>query len=136
MVEKRVYNTKSRNCILQYLNENADRTVSANDIIDYLKQKGIEVNFTTVYRFLNRLTNEQKVIKFTDKDSQKAVYQLAKSEKSCHEHIHIKCVGCGKLHHLDCNFMDELKTHLNTEHGFDLKCSGSVLYGLCKSCKK
>ena len=46
----------------------------------------------------------------------------------------LKCVRCGRIYHLDCHFMDEVRAHLMAEHGFTLQCEGSVLYGLCRSC--
>lgn len=135
-MQKRAYSTKSRACILKYLQENSAVAVSVNDIVAFIEKQGITANVTTVYRFLNQLTEEKQVIKFTDESGQKAVFQLASSEKECHKHIHIKCVSCGKIHHLDCDFMDEIKNHLKTEHGFDLLCEQSVLYGICADCKK
>ena len=52
----------------------------------------------------------------------------------CREHLHLKCVQCGRIYHLDCHFMDEVRAHLMAEHGFTLQCEGSVLYGLCRRC--
>ncbi len=135
-MQKRAYTTKSRVCILRYLEENSTVAVSVNDIVAFLSTQGIAANVTTVYRFLNQLTLEKRVMKFTDESGQKSVFQLASREKECHKHIHIKCVSCGKMNHLDCGFMDELKGHLQTEHGFELECGSSVLYGVCADCKK
>lgn len=136
MVQKQNYNTKSRKYILEFLESRTDTTVAASDILEYLNSKDISVNLTTVYRYLNKLTKEQKVIKFTGENSQKALYQLAHKNNSCEEHIHIQCIDCGKLIHLDCRFMNELKYHIAKEHDFKLKCTGSVLYGICKDCEK
>jgi len=103
---------------------------------DFLNKNGISVNLTTVYRYLTKLTREHKVIKFKREDGQGALYQLAATQKSCDEHIHVQCVNCGKLLHLDCGFMDELKKHILHDHGFEIKCSGSVIFGVCSNCKK
>ena len=54
--------------------------------------------------------------------------------RHCREHLHLKCVQCGRIYHLDCHFMDEVRAHLMAEHGFTLQCEGSVLYGLCRHC--
>lgn len=130
------YNTKARKYILEFLNQNETTTVSVNDILEYLKENGIIVNFTTVYRYLNKLTVENKVIKFTGKDGSQAVYKIAETEKTCHNHLHVQCTECGRLIHLDCEFMEELKEHLSKDHGFFLECSGSVLFGICNNCQK
>ena len=47
----------------------------------------------------------------------------------------IKCIKCGKIVHLDCDFMDELREHLYQDHGFRLQCSGDMLHGICKDCE-
>lgn len=135
MVEKRNYNTKSRRYINEYLYGKKESTVSATDIIEYLNSKGVAVNPATVYRYLNKLNLERKVIKFTDKETQTSVYQVISNNNSCDEHIHIKCKRCGKLSHLDCGFMEDFSNHLSDHHGFSLQCEGSILYGICKDCK-
>lgn len=128
------YNTKARKIILEYLEKNSETTVSALDIINYLSNIELNVNPTTVYRYLNKLHSEKKVIKLSGEDGQKAVFQLVHHKKTCDEHIHTQCINCGKLIHLECGFMEELKKHLSEGHGFQLKCKGSILYGLCKDC--
>ena len=101
----------------------------------YLKEMGIKVNTTTVYRYLDKLCAEHVVIKYPDLNSDKAVFQFAGEEKKCTDHLHLKCIRCGKVVHLDCDFMDELKEHLFRDHGFRLQCSGDMLHGICKDCE-
>lgn len=129
------YNTKARNFILNFLENNAQKTVSVSEVMDFLHSKDISVNTTTVYRFLNKLNSQKKVIKVTDKKGKRATYQLIGQKKSCNEHIHIQCVSCGKLEHIECEFMKQIREHILEEHGFQIKCEGSVLYGICSDCK-
>ena len=56
-------------------------------------------------------------------------------EKKCTEHLHLKCIRCGKVVHLDCDFMDEFKEHLYKDHGFRLHCSGDMLHGIFQDCE-
>ena len=65
---------------------------------------------------------------------ERAVYQYADEAHHCHEHIHLKCTRCGEIFHMDCHFMDEVRQHLQAEHGFTLQCEGSILYGVCRRC--
>lgn len=132
--KKQSYNTKARRYILEYLSSKGEITVSASDILSNLESRGENISLTTVYRYLNKLSDEKKVIKFTDDDGNKTVYQFIENE-NCEEHLHMQCIKCGKLIHLNCDFMNELKNHIEDEHGFSLKCSGSVLYGECSDCK-
>ena len=135
MTENRSYNTKARKYILDFLQSNSDITVAVSDILEYLADRGISVNFTTVYRFLNKLSAEHKVIKISDESGQRAVYQVVGHKNACNEHIHIKCTHCGKWEHIECDFMQHIRTHLDEGHGFTLKCDGSILYGICADCK-
>ena len=64
------------------------------------------------------------------------MFQFAGEEKKCTDHLHLKYIRCGKVVHLDCNFMDELKEHLYRDHGFRLQCSGDMLHGICQDCEK
>lgn len=136
MKNRQVYNTKSRKLILDYLESKIDTTVSVADIIEHLKMMGESINPTTVYRYLNKLTEEKKVLKFSEDEGNKAVYQMVRHTHSCHGHIHIQCTKCGKLLHLDCDFMDDFISHLKKEHNFSLKCESSLLYGICSECSE
>ena len=136
MNNKQGYNTKSRKLILYFLESKADTTVSVGDIMEYLKTVGESVNQTTVYRYLNKLTKEKKVLKFSEDDGGKAVEQIAGHKHCCDGHIHIQCIKCGKLLHLDCDFMEGFKEHLKEEHNFALKCESSLLYGVCSECSQ
>lgn len=136
MAERQNYNTKARQYIVEYLEQQKENTVSANNIIEYLNRRGNSVNRATVYRYLNKLSEEHRVIKFVKDETQEAVYQFVTREKGCDEHIHIKCVECGRLIHLNCGFMSEIKNHLFEKHNFSLQCESSILYGVCEDCRK
>lgn len=66
MAERKPYTTKTRQVILEYMKEQSEVTVSVADIEQYLKEMGIKVNTTTVYRYLNKLCAEHVVIKYRD----------------------------------------------------------------------
>ena len=128
------YNTKTRQLILDYLIRNRQHAVSASNILEHLEAEGASPNPTTVYRYLDKLAGEQRVMKYVADKGEKAVFQYVDEGRHCREHLHLKCVQCGRIYHLDCHFMDEVRAHLMAEHGFTLQCEGSVLYGLCRSC--
>lgn len=107
MAERKPYTTKTRQIILEYLKRQQAVTVSVSDIEEYLKDEGIRINTTTVYRYLDKLCTEHIVIKYPDLNSDKAVFQFAGEEKKCTEHLHLKCIKCGKIVHLDCDFSHE-----------------------------
>ena len=103
------YNTKTRQLILDYLINNRQHAVSASNILAHLEEQGAAPNPTTVYRYLDKLAGEQRVMKYVADKGEKAVFQYVDEGRHCRE-------------------------HLLAEHGFTLQCEGSVLYGLCRSC--
>ena len=128
------YNTRTRQLILDYLINNRQHAVSASNILEHLEAQGASPNPTTVYRYLDKLAGEQRIMKYVADKGERAVFQYVDEGRHCREHLHLKCVRCGRIYHLDCHFMDEVRAHLMAEHGFTLQCEGSVLYGLCRSC--
>ena len=128
------YVTASRKKILEFLKNNSDRTVTAADIDAYLKQSGGEVNITTVYRYLDKLVKDGSVLKYVAEKGSQTVYQYVEQGQQCERHLHLKCVRCGRIIHLDCTFMDEISNHILNDHGFVLQCRNSILYGTCRAC--
>jgi Fur family ferric uptake transcriptional regulator len=129
------YATASRKKILEYLKQNSDRTVAVADIDSYLRESGNDVNVTTIYRYLDKLVGEGTVIKYVAEKGSQAVYQYVEQGHHCDEHLHLKCVKCGCIVHLDCAFMGEISSHIERDHGFLLQCRNSILYGICKNCR-
>lgn len=130
------YATVSRRKILGFLEENHDRTVTAADIDAYLREQNSEVNITTIYRYLDKLTREGSVIKYVAEKGSQAAYQYVEQGHRCDEHLHLKCVRCGRIIHLECAFMHEISEHIQKDHGFKLQCRNSILYGVCRSCQE
>ena len=128
------YNTAARSRILGFLMENKDRTVNANDILKVLNDGGNEVNITTIYRYLDKLTESGQVMKYVAENGTRAVYQYVEHEHHCEEHLHLQCTKCGAIIHLDCLFMDEIAEHISLEHGFQIQCRNSIIYGVCRNC--
>lgn len=135
-MRKKTYQTKSRKLILEYLKEQKDHTVTISDIVDFLQEKGETINISTVYRYLDKLAEEQIVMKYPKEDGKKAAFQYVEKEHVCHQHLHMQCVKCGSLIHLNCAFMEEIRKHMKQHHKFNLQCQHSMLYGICETCEE
>ena len=130
------YATASRRKMLDFLKQSSERTVTAAEIRNYLKENGSEVNVTTIYRYLDKLEKEGTVIKYVAEKGNQAAYQYVELGHHCEEHLHLKCMECGKIIHLECEFMKEIATHIERDHGFVLQCKNSILYGTCEACRQ
>lgn len=129
------YNTKQRRLIIDFLKENKSNSVSAKELHGYLIENETKVNITTVYRLLDKLVKKGELMKFTSDDGKSSCYKYVDDTANCHEHLHLKCSQCGKIVHLDCDYMEDIIKHISNCHNFDLRCENSVLYGKCKDCK-
>lgn len=128
------YNTKTRKYILEYLQAKKGKTVTASEIYNYLIGMEKSINLATIYRYLKKLVADNYVIKYVDSKGEKSVYQFIGDANTCSEHLHLKCINCGQLIHLDCTFMNEFDNHIKREHNFNINYEGNILYGMCSNC--
>ena len=128
---KQQYKTEQRKDLLDYMQNNTNKFVKAEDIEKYLKQKQITIGLTTIYRFLNSLEKQGKV-RVELKEHTK-YYQYIMDE--CNNHFHLQCKKCGKIVHLHCDEIEELKAHIAKEHKFEIDSMATIM-GICAECKK
>lgn len=131
------YRTRQRTAILQYLRAHPRAHLTAEELCDALHADGIAIGKSTVYRTLERLEQSGIVRRFTMSPGEGACYQYADgASERCQTHLHLKCLICGTLYHIDCDHLDELNTHLAAQHHFTLDYTKTVLYGTCEPCRR
>ena len=124
---KATYNTKQRSAVLSLFETNADRQFTIDELIESLGE--VAPGKSTVYRLVGKLEEEGAIRRFTREGTSKAAYQLS-GAACCSEHLHLKCVDCGLLIHLDHEAQDKL----TRSTGFVIDDSLSMLYGRCAAC--
>lgn len=134
MKEQKTYKTRQRSQVLECLFRNRDKHMTADEILDNLKEKNTEIGKSTVYRALDKLTEEGKVRKYISDEGKSACYQYIDENGGCTEHFHLKCTKCGKLIHLKCDFLSDIEQHVFEEHKFTVDNTKTVLYGICEEC--
>lgn len=132
--EQRYYKTKQRTEVLNCLTENKNFHMTADEIVLWLKRNGIDVGKATVYRALDKLIEEKKVRKYICEEGKSACFQYVDKSKNCHLHFHLKCICCGKLIHLKCDYLTDLEKHISEHHKFTVDNTRTVLYGVCGEC--
>ncbi len=130
------YKTKQREAILEYIVENKEKHITADEIITRFSKQEHPIGKSTVYRYLDKLCKENIIRKFTIDGSSSACYQYGTGSESCHEHYHFKCENCGELFHVGCKLMNGIKEHVMAEHDFVIDSSKTVFYGMCGKCRK
>jgi Fur family ferric uptake transcriptional regulator len=130
------YKTKTAVLILKYLEENKDKAVSVQDVYEYLDSCDDKINITTVYRRLDKLVQDKKVITHSSEDGKNTLYQYIAGGDMCLSHLHFQCTKCSKIIHLDCDDSSEFTEHFEKEHGVQLDFTKTILFGLCEKCRK
>jgi Fur family ferric uptake transcriptional regulator len=128
------YQTKQRNQILDCLMKNKDRHITADEIIHVLNGEKPLVGKTTVYRYLDKLVSQDVVRRYFIEEGKSACYQYMEQNGACNQHFHLKCVDCGRLLHLECDYLGEIDSHIKDHHDFHVDHSKTVLYGQCGHC--
>lgn len=130
------YKTRCGMLILDFLKNSQNKSVSAKEIAQHLAQKGEPANITTVYRRLEKLVSEKKLISHSSENGKTILYQYTEANPACLEHIHFQCTACRKIFHLDCDAEREFINHIEKKHGLKIDFSKTVLHGLCADCSK
>jgi len=134
MAEKSGYKTKHKQEMLEYLEATKGNHFTAAEIIKYFKETGNPIGKTTVYRQLEELIASGDVKKYVIDENSGACFEFIGGECKHHDCYHMKCEKCGKLFHLECHEIEELKKHIEEHHGFHLNMIRTVFYGLCDEC--
>lgn len=128
------YNTKQKELILVCLKDNKQRHLTVDDIMEYLKAEGAIVGQTTVYRNLDKFVKDGIAQKYNAAERMGACYQYVEKTGSCINHYHLVCIDCGEMIHLECNYLDDVSSHISDKHKFKLDKFKTVLYGHCNNC--
>ena len=98
-------------------------------------RRGKGTGESTVYRLVTELYAEGTLRRFPKTEGRGWLYQYH-GAGGCSGHLHLKCVSCGKLLHLNCGMSEELLEHIEEVHRFKVDNGATVLYGLCADCRK
>ena len=133
---KTTYRTKQQQDLLLYLRSTIGEHHTVSQIRDYFSQSDRPIGTATIYRQLERLGEEGSVRKYMLETGDSACYEYVEHDHSCSSHFHCKCVKCGKLIHMDCDELQEIREHLQKEHGFIWDSGRTVFYGICADCQE
>lgn len=127
------YMTKQRKTLLAFLEKHADVELSAKKIEAELCDQGVSIS--AVYRNLSDLEKEGKIRRIS-KSGSREVFYLYTDSHECRDCLHLSCKKCGKTYHMDTDGAEKLIEILAQNDDFTIDKSETVLYGVCKDCKK
>ena len=122
--------TLPRRRILEILEDNEDRHVSADDVYDRLRASGESIGLATVYRVLTQFEQAGLVIRHKF-DGGSAVFELAAGE----HHDHLVCVRCNRVTEFIDDIIEERQRNIAADNGFAMTDHSLVIYGVCTDCQ-
>ena len=133
------YKTKHRDQILSILQESGKVHMTAGQILDELKARGVSIGVATIYRQLDRLVEEGAVNKYMVDAVTGSCYEFKGEHGEKSAYVHGKCEKCGKVVHIERKFVEEAMQGLSETSagsGFELDCTRTLFYGICGDCRR
>ncbi len=129
------YMTEQRKTLEKILTDNCESAYTVDELCEkmVLLYADAAPGKSTVYRLLTALVDDGSVKRFTSADKRCAAYQKIIGEH-CERHLHLKCVECGKILHLDESTSDELLRRVQSSADFSVCGQSTVLFGKCRAC--
>ena len=130
------YITQQKKTLLGYLAQHSERSFTVEELTEGIKKMklaGRAPGKSTVYRLMTRFVEEGTVKRFVRGHSRRFVYQIVSGDR-CNYHLHMKCMKCGKLFHLDEALSGELMSKVKKLSDFSISETDTVLFGMCAEC--
>ncbi len=127
------YVTNQRRILLEYLCTHHDELLSARAIADALAHENISIS--AVYRNLAELEKSGEVHRVSKSGSREVYYQYTAAGE-CRECLHLSCKECGKTYHMSMGAAELVTSSIAKSEMFDIDKSDTIIYGVCKGCRK
>ncbi len=117
--------------ILEILETNKTRHVSAEDVYKKLLEIGEEIGLATVYRVLTQF-EQAGLVQRQNFEGGHSVFELDAGE----HHDHMVCVKTGKVIEFYDEVIEERQRAIAKEHGWEMTDHSLVIYGIAPDEKK
>ena len=131
------YQTAQKKILTDFMMKHSEKTFSVEELCDEMEKEyeGRELpGKSTVYRLIQQMVEEGTVKRMMKEHSRKFAYQLAGGDH-CALHLHLKCMDCGKLLHMDDDESLKIMTQVFEKNHFSVDGKMTVLVGKCNECK-
>jgi len=120
--------TAPRMRILEMLEANSERHLSAEDVYRLLHDAGQEVGLATIYRVLTQFETAGLVDRHNF-EGDYSVFELNRGE----HHDHMVCVVCGRVEEFIDEVIEQRQRAIAEEKGFEFGDHSLIIYGRCRN---
>ena len=135
-VKMTTYNTEQKNELLRFLKKHSQQSFTIDEICSGMHQDSqIETppGKSTLYRLIPKLVDENMIKQFNDGKGRKNVYQIT-GDSTCGHHLHLKCINCGRIIHMDSSISEELSKRIAEHDEFRVSTGKTTIFGTCRDC--
>ena len=129
----KAYTTKQRALIMNIFTRNAEGSFTAEALFDSLRTSG--VCKSTIYRNLERLVEEGRLIRALSADGSCNVYRIS-GKPDCNGHLHLVCSKCKGVIHLSNADSEQMNELIKNKYVFSVNENTTVINGVCENCQK
>lgn len=129
------YHTEQRKALLSYMLRHSGKAHTAQELAAGIREDpdiSPKPGDSTVYRLLNKMTEEKVLRRTTREGSRQYVFEV--SDAGCREHLHLRCLSCGKTIHMDEEETRRIAREVVRDSAFALDELSTVLLGTCADC--
>lgn len=112
--------------ILEILESNASRHMTAEDVYRALLEKDEEIGLATVYRVLTQF-NTAGLVERHHFEGGQAVFEINRGS----HHDHIVCEQCGRVEEFIDETIEKCQHKIAESKGFDITDHSLIIYGRC-----
>ena len=127
------YKTEQKEKLITYMKSHTTEQLPMKTIVADMIAQG--VGESTVYRLLKELVESGEVRRFVCSHNRRFFYQ-ANTDQTCGHHMHLKCLACGRMVHLNAFVSDFMCKQVLAANRFAIDEHMTLLYGYCVSCKE
>lgn len=117
--------------ILEIMEADENRHLSAEEIYKILSDAGNDVGLATVYRVLTQFESAGLVTRHHFEGGT-SVFELNQGE----HHDHILCVKCGRVDEFVDEVIEQRQKAIAEKAGFSMTDHCLYIYGICPDCQK
>lgn len=121
-------NTKQKEIILEILDHNRIHP-TVQEVYSLAKSKYPNISQATVYRNVNKLVEENKVLRLPETDSEGYHYDI-----NTMPHNHLVCNSCGKIIDIFDNDYEKNIKRIESNNSVKITKSLLILEGICSKC--
>jgi Fur family ferric uptake transcriptional regulator len=132
LVHRGVRLTRQRRILLDVMDQ-AEQHLTADSILERAQKIDPRVHRVTVYRTLEMLKSHGLLdeLDLLHIHGHRHYYE----SHGPRDHIHIACLGCGKVREVESDLFEQLKRHVERDTGIAISVTRMEIGGYCENCR-